>query len=74
MQVWKITCGEYKDTAFFVFLFFVFYISDSNAALNIAEVYDSCKIQVKAGRARGNNTGQRRMGIYFSLKIQGIAE
>jgi len=42
--------------------------------LNIAEVYDSCKIQVKAGRARGNNTGQRRMGIYFSLKIQGIAE
>lgn len=42
--------------------------------LNILEMYDSYGIQVKAGRAQGNNTGQRRMGIYFSLKIHGIAE
>lgn len=42
--------------------------------LNILEMYDSYRIQVKAGRAQGNNTGQRRMGIYFSLKIHRIAE
>lgn len=36
--------------------------------LLIPEMYDSDEIQVKAGRAPGNNTGQR-MGIYFSLKV-----
>lgn len=46
---------------------------DSRAAFDIPEMYHSDKIQVKAGRARGNNTGQR-MGIYFSLKIHGIVE
>lgn len=56
----KITCEEYKDT----FLHF----RTQMLLLIIPEVYDSYKIQVKAGRAQGNNTGQRRMGIYFSTK------
>lgn len=62
----KITYEEYKDT----FLHF----RTQMLLLNILEMYDSYKIQVKAGRAQGNNTAQRRMGIYFSLKIHRIAE
>lgn len=42
--------------------------------LDILEMYDSYRIQVKAGRAQGNNTGQRRTGICFALNIHGVAE
>lgn len=57
----KMTCEESKDT-------FVHFRSQA-LLWNTLEMYDSYRIQGKAGRAQGNNTGQRRTGIYFSLKI-----